>query len=114
MTSNEMTTSYILSAIEPNLNGMSITVDEEEQSHDQKPKMNSSGQGTTNLISLNKSPDLERNLTVRLDDRDLWLKFQNLTNEMIVTKNGRLVEYLFDFTLCLTLTFWFQTNVSCS
>lgn len=88
MTSNEMTTSYILSAIEPNINGMSITVDEEEISNDHKPKMNS-GQTATNLVNLNKSPDLERNLAVRLDDRDLWLKFQNLTNEMIVTKNGR-------------------------
>ncbi|XP_062559157.1 T-related protein [Armigeres subalbatus] len=31
----------------------------------------------------------EQNLSVTLDDRDLWLRFQNLTNEMIVTKNGR-------------------------
>lgn len=26
---------------------------------------------------------------VTLDDRELWTKFQCLTNEMIVTKNGR-------------------------
>lgn len=26
---------------------------------------------------------------VNLDDRELWCRFQNLTNEMIVTKNGR-------------------------
>lgn len=26
---------------------------------------------------------------VKLDDRELWTRFQNLTNEMIVTKNGR-------------------------
>lgn len=32
---------------------------------------------------------IERNLHVTLDDRELWLRFQNLTNEMIVTKNGR-------------------------
>lgn len=24
-----------------------------------------------------------------IDERDLWCRFQNLTNEMIVTKNGR-------------------------
>lgn len=32
---------------------------------------------------------MERNLMVNLDDRELWCRFQNLTNEMIVTKNGR-------------------------
>lgn len=31
----------------------------------------------------------DRNLHVTLDDCELWLRFQNLTNEMIVTKNGR-------------------------
>ncbi|KAJ3653618.1 hypothetical protein Zmor_012858 [Zophobas morio] len=31
----------------------------------------------------------ERELSVTLDDRDLWLRFEQLTNEMIVTKNGR-------------------------
>lgn len=28
-------------------------------------------------------------LSLSLEDRDLWTKFQCLTNEMIVTKNGR-------------------------
>ncbi|KPJ11384.1 T-related protein [Papilio machaon] len=31
----------------------------------------------------------EREVGVALDDRDLWVRFQTLTNEMIVTKNGR-------------------------
>lgn len=31
----------------------------------------------------------ERDVTVALDDRELWVRFQTLTNEMIVTKNGR-------------------------
>ncbi|XP_022122755.2 T-box transcription factor TBX19 [Pieris rapae] len=31
----------------------------------------------------------EREVNVALDDRDLWVRFQTLTNEMIVTKNGR-------------------------
>ena len=36
-----------------------------------------------------RSPDMDADLNVTLDDRDLWMRFQNLTNEMIVTKNGR-------------------------
>ncbi|XP_021933935.1 brachyury protein [Zootermopsis nevadensis] len=36
-----------------------------------------------------KGDPTERDLQVTLDDRDLWTKFQCLTNEMIVTKNGR-------------------------
>lgn len=36
-----------------------------------------------------RSPDMDADLNITLDDRDLWLRFQNLTNEMIVTKNGR-------------------------
>lgn len=43
----------------------------------------------TNLTNLSKSLDMERNVMITLDDRDLWCRFQNLTNEMIVTKNGR-------------------------
>lgn len=65
-----MATSHILSAIEPN---------------------------SMNLATLsgnmhNRSPDLDRNVIVSLDDRELWMRFQNLTNEMIVTKNGRFVS----------------------
>ena len=83
-----MSTSYILSAIEPNLIGMSANTDEEQEN---KIKMGATN--LTNLGSINKSPDLERNLSVVLDDRDLWCRFQNLINEMIVTKNGRFVNY---------------------
>ena len=32
----------------------------------------------------------ERNLKVSLEDKDLWNQFNKLTNEMIVTKSGRL------------------------
>jgi hypothetical protein len=46
------------------------------------------GNGGNNVDS-NSSQQIERNLVVTLDDRDLWLRFQALTNEMIVTKNGR-------------------------
>ncbi|KRT86644.1 hypothetical protein AMK59_180 [Oryctes borbonicus] len=36
-----------------------------------------------------KGDPSERDLCVTLDDRDLWVRFQCFTNEMIVTKNGR-------------------------
>lgn len=36
-----------------------------------------------------KADPTERDLQVSLDDRELWVRFQSLTNEMIVTKNGR-------------------------
>jgi brachyury protein len=36
-----------------------------------------------------KGDPTERDLVVTLDERDLWLRFECLTNEMIVTKNGR-------------------------
>ncbi|XP_060686949.1 T-box transcription factor T isoform X3 [Hemiscyllium ocellatum] len=36
-----------------------------------------------------KGDPTERELKVNLEDLDLWLKFKELTNEMIVTKNGR-------------------------
>ncbi|KAM6138632.1 T-box transcription factor T isoform 4-T4 [Phoenicopterus ruber ruber] len=36
-----------------------------------------------------KGDPTERELRVTLEDNDLWLRFKELTNEMIVTKNGR-------------------------
>ncbi|XP_062319040.1 T-box transcription factor T [Osmerus eperlanus] len=36
-----------------------------------------------------KGDPTERNLKVCLDENELWQKFKDLTNEMIVTKNGR-------------------------
>nr|XP_015218241.1 PREDICTED: brachyury protein isoform X2 [Lepisosteus oculatus] len=36
-----------------------------------------------------KGDPTERDLKVSLDENELWLKFKELTNEMIVTKNGR-------------------------
>ncbi|XP_050501832.1 T-box transcription factor T-like [Diabrotica virgifera virgifera] len=36
-----------------------------------------------------KGDPTERDLTVTLDDRELWVRFQCFTNEMIVTKSGR-------------------------
>ncbi|XP_076021956.1 T-box transcription factor TBX19 [Genypterus blacodes] len=36
-----------------------------------------------------KGDPTERELRVTLEDAELWRKFQNITNEMIVTKNGR-------------------------
>lgn len=36
-----------------------------------------------------KGDPTEKQLKVTLDDVDLWRRFESLTNEMIVTKNGR-------------------------
>ncbi|KAM3857278.1 T-box transcription factor TBX19-like [Diretmus argenteus] len=36
-----------------------------------------------------KGDPTERGLSVKLEDAELWRRFQNFTNEMIVTKNGR-------------------------
>ncbi|KAM8871977.1 T-box transcription factor TBX19-like [Synchiropus picturatus] len=38
---------------------------------------------------LAKGDPMEKELRVTLEDSDLWRKFQSVTNEMIVTKNGR-------------------------
>lgn len=94
MTSKAMTTtttSYILSSIEPSIN-LSATIDDSSRSsdHHKAIKLNADGaSGLTNLTHLSKGLEMDRNLIVSLDDRELWCRFQNLTNEMIVTKNGR-------------------------
>lgn len=36
-----------------------------------------------------KGDPTEKELKVSLDENELWQKFKTLTNEMIVTKNGR-------------------------
>jgi hypothetical protein len=33
----------------------------------------------------------EKSINVRLEDRDLWMRFYGKTNEMIVTRSGRYV-----------------------
>lgn len=42
-----------------------------------------------NLGVMTVSGNQGLSLSLSLEDRDLWTKFQCLTNEMIVTKNGR-------------------------
>lgn len=96
-----MSTSHILSAVDPHVqsngtngshsphhalhqgnNGENLMASNGAVSHHGNLIARSSGNGS--------SPNpMERNLHVSLDDRELWLRFQNLTNEMIVTKNGR-------------------------
>lgn len=39
-----------------------------------------------------KGDPTERDISVSLDERDLWVRFQCFTNEMIVTKSGRYVD----------------------
>lgn len=79
----DMSTSHILSAVDPHSNGT------HSPQHLHAPDAMVST-GNHNSLGNRGSPNaLERNLHVSLDDRELWLRFQNLTNEMIVTKNGR-------------------------
>ncbi|XP_067676084.1 T-box transcription factor T-like isoform X1 [Haliotis asinina] len=40
-------------------------------------------------VGSEKGDPTERQLSVKLEDKDLWGKFKEFTNEMIVTKNGR-------------------------
>ena len=48
-------------------------------------------QNKNSIIKTNLYPDGERTnkVKVKLDDFELWKSFHRLTNEMIVTKNGR-------------------------
>uniref|UniRef100_A0A182N2T0 T-box domain-containing protein n=1 Tax=Anopheles dirus TaxID=7168 RepID=A0A182N2T0_9DIPT len=108
---DEMATSHILSAIDPIITGTANTPN--------GGGMNGGGDGTVpngaaggagqgganggsggsavvagSLLHpgstvMGRGAGGDRSLSVTLDDRDLWLRFQNLTNEMIVTKNGR-------------------------
>lgn len=39
-----------------------------------------------------KGDPTEKQLRVSLEDAELWRKFRQVTNEMIVTKNGRCVS----------------------
>lgn len=40
-------------------------------------------------IGSEKGDPTERQLNVKLEEKELWSKFKEYTNEMIVTKNGR-------------------------
>lgn len=84
---DQMATSHILSAIDPLMTGSSNGspggATSGSMAHSNASSAGSGG------ASHGRGGASERNLSVTLDDRDLWLRFQNLTNEMIVTKNGR-------------------------
>lgn len=54
-----------------------------------------------------KGDPTERELKVSLDEVELWQKFRELTNEMIVTKNGR---YSDKCELFFFLYLFFKTN----
>lgn len=40
-------------------------------------------------VGSEKGDPTERQLNAKLEDKELWSKFKEYTNEMIVTKNGR-------------------------
>jgi len=41
------------------------------------------------LVGSEKGDPTEKELKLSLDENELWQQFKDLTNEMIVTKNGR-------------------------
>ncbi|XP_001662072.2 T-related protein [Aedes aegypti] len=99
---DEMATSHILSAIDPLMTASSnggSPVGATSNGNMSQSQVGSSGGGGGgsggNSVHGGHggrnggAGSREQNLSVTLDDRDLWLRFQNLTNEMIVTKNGR-------------------------
>ena len=45
----------------------------------------------------------ETKLSVRLEDKELWGKFKEYTNEMIVTKNGRYVLHVYNLLSCFSM-----------
>ena len=53
------------------------------------PTMAGHGRFSQNTKNEPGNAAIDRECRVSLEERDLWSKFQELTNEMIVTKNGR-------------------------
>ena len=95
---DEMATSHILSAIDPLMTASSnggSPVGATSNGSSMSQSVGSGGGGSALGGHGGRggggggAGSREQNLSVTLDDRDLWLRFQNLTNEMIVTKNGR-------------------------
>lgn len=68
-----MDINHLLSAVDQDLHS------QQQQQQNEKKQ--------SNCAADNSNP--ERHLNVVLEDRDLWEKFKEFTNEMIVTKNGR-------------------------
>ena len=52
-------------------------------------RFGSSGKNAGGNSDPTGSNSIDRECRVSLEERELWSKFQELTNEMIVTKNGR-------------------------
>ncbi|XP_058055185.1 T-related protein [Anopheles bellator] len=92
-----MATSHILSAIDPILTGSTNSgpgMNGGDSANGTQSNGGLGGQSGSGAVTMTGHRSAggsigDRNLSVTLDDRDLWIRFQNLTNEMIVTKNGR-------------------------
>lgn len=50
-------------------------------------------------------------LSLALEERELWTRFQCITNEMIVTKNGRCVRVLFSSLVYIITKFEFSVYI---
>jgi len=67
-------------------------ISENELPHDHKEDQNNNEENKNIEDELPKKEELSqeaKHVHVNLEESDLWKKFKTLTNEMIVTKNGR-------------------------
>lgn len=51
-----------------------------------------------------------QNLSLALEDRELWTRFQCITNEMIVTKNGRCAIRITRLYLSHRVFYYYHSN----
>ena len=69
------------------INHLLTAVDQDLQQ--QQPQNDNNNKHETGSSNSSTDNNPERHLNVVLEDRELWEKFKEFTNEMIVTKNGR-------------------------
>ncbi|GFR57855.1 brachyury protein [Elysia marginata] len=78
-----MDINHLLSAVDQDLHTQHHHHQQQQQQQQQ------SNDGNKHGVMTGGDNNPERHLNVVLEDRELWEKFKEFTNEMIVTKNGR-------------------------
>ncbi|GFO36387.1 Brachyury protein, partial [Plakobranchus ocellatus] len=78
-----MDINHLLSAVDQDLHQQ-----QQQQHHHQQQQQQNDGGKHGVMAGGDSSNNPERHLNVVLEDRELWEKFKEFTNEMIVTKNG--------------------------
>ena len=77
-----MITTKFLTIVKHNQHNLYLCQQQDSQ-HQQQPST------TESSIHNNNNRNDHQQIKVKLDDLELWKSFHRLTNEMIVTKNGR-------------------------